>query len=300
MIKVRFLMLAALLAAVLFAFNALAQQSVEDPTTLANFLLGAIGSKWWVGVVWCVILITIYVLKLPVCGALWKRIPVQAQVIIVAALGVLAGVGQAIIAKQPWLPALMSNLFAALATTGFDQLQSNLRSGKPPSRPTPIAVPKVPSIPPAPVLMLCIAVSVVASPGCSWFRGACATAMPVIAQGQTYAHEASLKVQQAQEFLHSLKLSEEVLKQVDVVINKALDSLALVDDSLNAASDSCSRPDVVTLFADFVRIWMDIERLMVKNGGVQMATDRDHLMFYLPVQAPSIVRLYRARALVVP
>jgi hypothetical protein len=105
------------------------------PDTI-NALIAAISEHAWPVVAGLSILILVYLSKLPALGGYWDQIPKQYRPLVVAALGVLSGVAEALASKQPWLPALLLNLFAALAAIGTDQVATK-----------PLEAPKSPEVP---------------------------------------------------------------------------------------------------------------------------------------------------------
>lgn len=86
-----------------------------------GILVTAIESHAWPVVAGASILIVVYLFKLPALGELWSRIPRRYRPLVVALLGVLSGVADALVSKRPWLPALLSNLMAAMVAIGTDQ-----------------------------------------------------------------------------------------------------------------------------------------------------------------------------------
>jgi len=92
-----------------------------SPDTI-NALVAAIQAHAWPVVAGFAILILVYASKLPIFGAYWDKLPKPYRPLVVSAIGVLSGVAEALSTKQPWLPALMLNLFAALTAIGTDQV----------------------------------------------------------------------------------------------------------------------------------------------------------------------------------
>ena len=114
---------------VLWSSLALAQDIVPLPDP--NVVIQAMQSGYWPVIVWGIILGGIYTIKLlPDKFNVWGKIPARYRPLVVVGLGALSAVGQAKIAKHPWIPALMQNLFASLAAIGADQTQSKLRKPK--------------------------------------------------------------------------------------------------------------------------------------------------------------------------
>lgn len=75
---------------------------------------------WWVIAAWVVVAL-VYVSKLPLLGNTWEKIPKQYRAYVVLGLGVLSGVAQAVILRQPWLPVLIQGLLSGLLALGTDQ-----------------------------------------------------------------------------------------------------------------------------------------------------------------------------------
>jgi hypothetical protein len=86
-----------------------------------TLLTSAIQNHQWAVATGAFILIIVYLSKLPAFGAQWNRIPKKYRPLVVVGLGVASGVAQALVARQPWLPALLSNGLAALVAIGADQ-----------------------------------------------------------------------------------------------------------------------------------------------------------------------------------
>lgn len=117
-------------ALTLLSTIAFAQDPSTIPVTDPSLIVQALQSRYWPAIVWGVILIGIYAIKmLPDKFNVWGKIPITARPIVVLAIGVVAAVGNAVVTKQPWLDVLIKNIFAALAAIGIDQVQSKLRKG---------------------------------------------------------------------------------------------------------------------------------------------------------------------------
>lgn len=86
-----------------------------------TLIITAIQNHQWAVATGAFILILVYLSKLPAFGSQWERIPKKYRPLVVVGLGVLSGVAQALVARQPWLPALLSNAVAALVAIGTDQ-----------------------------------------------------------------------------------------------------------------------------------------------------------------------------------
>ena len=107
---------------------AIAQDPSSIPTADPGILIQAMQSGYWVLIVWGIILGGIYAIKmLPDKYNIWGMIPMKIRPLVVIALGVVSAVGQAVLAKQPWLPVLVTNIMAAFAAIGTDKVQSKLR-----------------------------------------------------------------------------------------------------------------------------------------------------------------------------
>lgn len=117
--------------AVVLSVVALAHAQDPAPPDVSA-IVAAVGSKQWVGVAAGLILVTIYALR--GFTTLWDRIPKQYRPAVVAGLGVLSGVAQAIVTGQPWLAALIGGLLSALTAIGTDQVVSKTLAGKPAQR----------------------------------------------------------------------------------------------------------------------------------------------------------------------
>lgn len=74
----------------------------------------AIANHAWAAVAGCVLLILVSIARNPLAAAQWSRIPSLYRPFVPVALGILFGVGEALSTKQPWLPALITNVLAAV------------------------------------------------------------------------------------------------------------------------------------------------------------------------------------------
>jgi hypothetical protein len=79
-----------------------------------NLLLTAIAAHAWPTVVGCALVLIVYLAKLPAVKAQWERLPAWSRPLLPVLLGLLSGVGEALSTSQPWLPALVGGILAAL------------------------------------------------------------------------------------------------------------------------------------------------------------------------------------------
>lgn len=81
----------------------------------------AMGDRNWPYIAACVILLLVRFAKLPLVGAYWDKIPKQYRPLVPVAMGIMSGVGEAVVLHRPWLPALLFGLFSGLTAIGVDQ-----------------------------------------------------------------------------------------------------------------------------------------------------------------------------------
>lgn len=79
-----------------------------------NLLLQAISSHAWPAVVGAVLVVVVYLAKLPAMAPQWQRLPAGHRPLVPVLLGVLSGVAEALSTHQPWLPALVGGIVSAL------------------------------------------------------------------------------------------------------------------------------------------------------------------------------------------
>jgi hypothetical protein len=131
------------IALLLVSTLALAQEVPPD----VGILVTAIQSHAWPVVAGASILIVVYLAKLPALGELWERIPKRYRPLVVALLGVLSGVAHALATRTPWLPALLSNLMAAMVAIGTDQTLTKTLGSTPAAPATSQIIPPAPKLP---------------------------------------------------------------------------------------------------------------------------------------------------------
>lgn len=102
-----------MLSALLFSLTALAQE-VPVPDMDITILLAAISAHAWPVAVGSVLVLLVYLARLPVVATQWQRLPAWSRPLLPVLLGLLSGVGEALSTQQPWLPALVGGLVAAL------------------------------------------------------------------------------------------------------------------------------------------------------------------------------------------
>lgn len=122
---------------------ALAQEVPPD----VGILVTAIQSHAWPVVAGASILILVYLSKLPALGEVWERIPKRYRPLVVAAIGVLSGVANALVTRTPWLPALLSNVMAAMVAIGTDQTLTKPLGSTPAAPSTTQIIPPAPKVP---------------------------------------------------------------------------------------------------------------------------------------------------------
>lgn len=79
-----------------------------------NLLLSAISQHAWPAVVGCVLVLVVYLARLPALAPQWQRLPPWARPLVPIVVGIISGVGEALSTSQPWLPALVGGIVAAL------------------------------------------------------------------------------------------------------------------------------------------------------------------------------------------
>jgi ABC-type uncharacterized transport system permease subunit len=108
------LMLCSVLLALCLPVVALAQDT-PDATVLVNTLLSAIQLKAWGVVVGASLLILVYAAKyVRSIAELWGKIPAKWRPVVIAALGVIASVGNALTHRAQWLPILITDALVNL------------------------------------------------------------------------------------------------------------------------------------------------------------------------------------------
>ena len=131
-------------------------------------------------------------------------------------------------------------------------------------------------------------------PGCSWLRGACADAMPAIAQVQTYGTDAEAAIDEAAAIASELQVDQATTQKLLAAIDKCRQGLRTGMSLLDAAASACSQPDATTIFADLVAAWNAFEQLLPASsllGATPSALPR------ATVRPPRVVLLARTRAI---
>lgn len=88
---------------------------------LVSLFQTAVGERNWPYIAVCVIFVSVRIAKLPIVGSHWDKIPRQYRPLIPVGLGVLSGVGEALLVHRSWLPALLFGVFSGLMAIGADQ-----------------------------------------------------------------------------------------------------------------------------------------------------------------------------------
>lgn len=125
--------------------------------------------------------------------------------------------------------------------------------------------------------------------GCSWIRGACASALPVITVAQTYLHDATIALDQVEAIFQVLPVSDDVKKQAAQYTSQARQTLRVADQALATASQACTKPEPIALLKDFVQIWALIEGLLAQHSAQLAGIGQPQ------VPTPAIVLESRAR-----
>jgi len=84
-------------------------------------LLNAWSQHNWPIVSAGIILILVYLAKMPIAGKIWDKVPKQYRPLIPVVLSILSGIGEALFRGTPWVAAILYNLIAGLSTIGVDQ-----------------------------------------------------------------------------------------------------------------------------------------------------------------------------------
>ena len=90
--------------------------------------------------------------------------------------------------------------------------------------------------------------------------------MPVITSVQSYIHDATTSIDQAEAAFSAIELTPEAKRQVAAAIAKARDALRVADKTVRLAADTCKKPDVFALLQDFIAAWSVIEPLLVQHS----------------------------------
>ena len=138
-------------------------------------------------------------------------------------------------------------------------------------------------------LLVCVMVMATACCGCSWLRGACATALPVISVGHSYSQDAQVAIDQAEAKIATFPLTQAQKDQAAYVIEKCRVAVRTAEHLLSAASSACSEADPFVVFADLLKAWKELEPLLVKPGSLGAAPGE------MSVYAPAIVIEAKAR-----
>jgi hypothetical protein len=81
----------------------------------------AIGDRNWPYVASCAILLLVRAAKLPIFGNFWEKIPKRFRPLVPVLLGILSGIGEAVLAQRSLVPALIYGVFSGLFAVGADQ-----------------------------------------------------------------------------------------------------------------------------------------------------------------------------------
>lgn len=103
----------------------------------------AIGDRNWPLIAACTILALVRLAKLPLAGNYWEKVPKKFRPLIPVVMGVLSGVGESLLMKRPWLPALLFGVFSGLLAIGADQAITKPLTAKPAEPSAPAAEPSV-------------------------------------------------------------------------------------------------------------------------------------------------------------
>ena len=79
-----------------------------------NLLLQAIQSHAWPTVTGCVLLLVVYLARLPALAVQWQRLPPWSRPLVPVALGIVSGVAEALTTGHSWVAALLTQVLAAL------------------------------------------------------------------------------------------------------------------------------------------------------------------------------------------
>ena len=101
--------------------------------------------------------------------------------------------------------------------------------------------------------------------GCSWLRGACADAVPVLTAAQTYATDAEIQLDNVEAALPTLGLQPSQLASATQALTVARNTLSTATLAVGDLGSACSAPDLATVFAAFVSAWRDVETALASN-----------------------------------
>lgn len=79
-----------------------------------NLLFSAISDHAWGVVTGCVLLLLVYLARLPALATQWQRIPAAYRPLVPIVVGILSGVAEALTTRQSWVAALVTQVLAAL------------------------------------------------------------------------------------------------------------------------------------------------------------------------------------------
>lgn len=79
-----------------------------------NTLIQAIQSHAWPAIVGAVLVVVVYLARLPALQPQWQRLPAVYRPLVPVVLGIVSGVAEALSTHQPWMPALVGGIVSAL------------------------------------------------------------------------------------------------------------------------------------------------------------------------------------------
>ena len=129
-------------------------------------------------------------------------------------------------------------------------------------------------------------------PGCSWLRGACAEAVPVLSQIQSYGTDAEAAIDEAAALAAILPVDTAMKAKILSAITTCQEAVRTGMALLSTAASACSQPDVTTIFADLITAWNALEPLLVTTG-VMATPDK---VATVAIRPPQVVLLARKRA----
>jgi len=110
---------------------------------------------------------------------------------------------------------------------------------------------------------LCLPIS---ASGCAHLNQSCATALPLLSQGNVLINDAQDALAQAQTVV-SLISDEAKRQKAEAAIAEARSALRVTESMLHAASEACTAPDLPSLFQAFAQAWEVVRSYLSTFGG---------------------------------
>lgn len=129
-------------------------------------------------------------------------------------------------------------------------------------------------------ILLIVTVCAISLSSCAHLNQTCATALPLLSQGNALINDAQDALMQASIAVAAIQ-DDNVRDRAESAIAEARSGLRVAESMLHSASEACTSPDLPTIFRAFASAWDIVRSYLSTHGGLGGPTVADPKAYLL-------------------